>query len=63
MKKIIELLESAKESINLAVSCKLLLTHFPATDYIDEAIAKLQAKPRWETPEQYRKRTGEAVAG
>jgi hypothetical protein len=53
MKKVIELLETAKElalygSRSTTVSC------------IEEAIAELKALPRWETPEQREKRTGEA---
>jgi hypothetical protein len=63
MKKVIELLESAKESINLAISCKLLLLNLPATDYINEAITELKALPCWETPEEAesKKRLSEAV--
>jgi hypothetical protein len=58
MKKVIELLESARESIRLAVSCGLL-SRFPATDYINEALAELKAVPRWHTPKQWKQRTGE----
>jgi hypothetical protein len=51
MKKSIELLKEARDaaingSRSTAVSC------------IEEAMAELKARPRWETPEQYEKRTG-----
>jgi hypothetical protein len=52
MKRVIEILELAKklaaiDNSRAAISC------------IREAIAELEGRPKWETPEQYRERTGE----
>jgi hypothetical protein len=59
MKKVIELLERAKAKVTLAWGDEpkddYLLNS--AVKFIDQAIDEL--KPRWETPEQWEKRTGE----
>lgn len=62
MKEVIDLLERAKCSL-MNISCGLSAS--TNSDIADEtiacirnAIAKLQAPPRYETPEQYKKRTG-----
>jgi hypothetical protein len=62
MKKVIERLEQVEAKI-------MLITAAPGFDdtelcneainLINEAIAELKAPPRWETPEQWEKRTGE----
>jgi hypothetical protein len=51
--KIIAVLEQAKHA---AINCSLGV----AVSCIEEALAELKSSPRWETPEQYEKRTGEA---
>jgi hypothetical protein len=62
MKKVIELLEKASDEILLTSE------YMPMSDierlekcskFINEALERLQAASRWETPEQYKKRTGE----
>jgi hypothetical protein len=53
MKRVIELLEKARELVFIRSSDTIAL-------YLEEAIAELKALPRWETPEQREKRTGEA---
>jgi hypothetical protein len=53
MKKIIEILGQARfAALNVSVSM--------AVSYIEKAVDELTALPRWETPEQREKRTGEA---
>jgi hypothetical protein len=65
MKKAIELLERAKAELVILrykggwiTPCKFIRAAF---NYINEAIALLRS-PRWETPEQYEKRTGEKLS-
>jgi hypothetical protein len=62
MKKVIELLERAEGAIMLATAGKPdssdLELCTDAINYINDAMALLQS-PRWETPEQREKRTGE----
>jgi hypothetical protein len=60
MKKVIDLLEKAEAAIMLAFSgtdeadlCTEAINH------INDAIDELKTPPRWETPEQREKRTGE----
>lgn len=50
-KEVIDLLKKAKQKGRFA-------TLEIALDNIDKALAKLQALPRYETPEQYEERTG-----
>jgi hypothetical protein len=52
MKKVIELLEQAKESMFLG-------SYYPAVELIKEALAELKAPSCRETPEQWKQRTGE----
>ena len=61
MKKAIELLEQVKYDITLVSPNSGFQRDviFHITEQIDEAIAALKAPPRWETPEQREKRTGE----
>jgi hypothetical protein len=67
VKKAIEKLESAKDGLAEAQdflsreTIKDMLT--VVSGIIDEALAILQAPPRWETPEQREKRTGEPWPG
>jgi hypothetical protein len=55
MKKVIEWLERIK--IDLDTHC--ITWH--ALELLDKALAELKAPPSWETPEQWEKRTGEAL--
>jgi hypothetical protein len=56
MKKVIELLEDA---LDVMLHVTQIPESYQEVAYIEEAIAELKALPRWETPEQYEKRTGE----
>jgi hypothetical protein len=62
MKKVIEMLEEAMALIwnppTLEIEKKFV--NVSISDIIKEAIAELKAPPRWETPEQWEKRTGKA---
>jgi hypothetical protein len=57
MKKAIELLEEALETM---LQVTRIPEHYQEVAYIKEAIAELKARPRWETPAQWEKRTGKA---
>jgi hypothetical protein len=62
MKKIIEMLEKADGKIGTVVvhdsgSAK---RRKEAETLVRQAVAKLEGRPKWETPEQYKKRTGKA---
>jgi hypothetical protein len=57
MKRVIEILEEALETM---LQVTKIPEHYQEVVYIKEALAELKALPRWETPEQYRKRMGEA---
>jgi hypothetical protein len=61
MKKAIELLEKARAEIKeeSARSFVVGLKLGKIAEYVYEALAELKAQPRWETPEQWEKRTGE----
>jgi hypothetical protein len=54
MKKAIELLKTARAFAACGGSYSIIVGQ------IDKALAELKAPPRWETPEQREKRTGEA---
>jgi plasmid stabilization system protein ParE len=61
MKKVIELLEEALSDLD-SVYADYRFDQRPKRDCkreIEQAIELLQAPPRWETPEQYKERTGE----
>jgi hypothetical protein len=62
MKKAIELLKSAKNEFACVIpdceGCRGSLN--TGLDLLDEALAELEAPPRWETPDQWEKRTGKA---
>jgi hypothetical protein len=62
MRKIIELLEKAKaDTVYLLSAGGWIIPDTwirSAIKSIEKAIAELKNKPRWETPEQYKKRTG-----
>jgi hypothetical protein len=61
MKKVIELLRKANESLcRVASWMRVLDSIATATDYINEALVELKALDRWYTPEQWEKRTGAA---
>jgi hypothetical protein len=53
IKKVIELLETVKEIARHGSSAAICFG-------IDDAMAELKAPPRWETPEQWKRRTGKA---
>jgi hypothetical protein len=63
VKKAIELLERAEGAIMLATAGKPdssdLELCTEAINYINDAMAELKSSPRWETPEQWEKRTGD----
>jgi hypothetical protein len=59
--ELIELLKSAKNEFACVIpdceGCRGSLN--TGLDLLDEALAELEAPPRWETPDQWEKRTGE----
>jgi hypothetical protein len=57
MKKVIELLEDA---LDVMLHVTQIPESYQEIAYIKEALAELKAPPRWETPEQWEKRTGKA---
>jgi hypothetical protein len=59
VKKVIDTLNAVAGIINGAIQDEddPLIT---GLELLNDAIAELKAPPRWETPEQYEKRTGEA---
>jgi hypothetical protein len=60
MKKVIELLRKANESLcRVASWMRVLDSIATATDYINEALVELKALDHWYTPEQWKQRTGE----
>jgi hypothetical protein len=61
MKKAIELLETAKlDLIKFSRDHSRIILAMSALSNIEEALYDLRLRPRWETPEQREKRTGEA---
>jgi hypothetical protein len=59
MKKVIELLEGAKlDLIKFSRDHSLVGFAMCALSNIEESLYELKAPPRWETPEEWEKRTG-----
>jgi hypothetical protein len=63
VKKVIEYLETALKKLGY-VAAGIVYTackkpYSDACDFLRVAITELKNRPRWETPEQYEKRTGE----
>jgi hypothetical protein len=64
MKKVIELLEQAKlDLIKFSRDHSKVGLAMSALSNIEEVLYDLRVRPRWETPDQWEKRTGEAWKG
>jgi hypothetical protein len=62
MKNLIELLWDVKHGVNCLdiAGDRVLKDRCDTMQILDEAIRELENRPKWETPEQYRERTGKA---